>query len=206
LIDATSFSAMAGKATILLTAVLWSAATSAQQAGMLIPEIHPRLTTSTCTKGGGCRTQNTAVVIDQLSRNTHLVGHPDISCGTWEGLNTAVCPNAEACARNCVMEGVNYAANGVTTKGDALTLNMFHTAANGTVSSVSPRVYLLAEDGAGYELLQLRGREISYDADVSKLVCGMNGALYLSEMSDTGGRSRLNPAGAAYGTGYCDAQ
>lgn len=42
--------------------------------------------------------------------------------------------------------------------------------------------------------------------DVSNLPCGMNGALYLSEMEASGGRSSLNPAGATYGTGYCDAQ
>ena len=29
--------------------------------------------------------------------------------------------------------------------------------------------------------------------------CGMNGALYLSAMDITGGRSQLNPAGATYG-------
>jgi cellulase len=34
----------------------------------------------------------------------------------------------------------------------------------------------------------------------------MNGALYLSDMDPTGGLGRLNKAGAAYGTGYCDAQ
>jgi cellulose 1,4-beta-cellobiosidase len=32
------------------------------------------------------------------------------------------------------------------------------------------------------------------------------GALYMSEMSATGSASKLNTAGAKYGTGYCDAQ
>lgn len=48
--------------------------------------------------------------------------------------------------------------------------------------------------------------EISYDMDVSKLVCGMNGAIYFAEMEEDGGRSKENPAGSAYGTGYCEAQ
>jgi hypothetical protein len=52
----------------------------------------------------------------------------------------------------------------------------------------------------------LTGQEFSFDVDVSKLPCGMNGALYLSEMKEDGGKSELNPGGAAYGTGYCDAQ
>jgi len=42
--------------------------------------------------------------------------------------------------------------------------------------------------------------------DVSKVPCGVNGALYFSEMSVDGGASDLNTAGAKYGTGYCDAQ
>ncbi len=46
----------------------------------------------------------------------------------------------------------------------------------------------------------------TFDVDVSDLPCGMNGALYLSAMEMDGGRSKLNPAGATYGTGYCDAQ
>jgi len=70
----------------------------------------------------------------------------------------------------------------------------------------SPRVYLLAEDEKNYEMLQLTGNELSFDVDTSKLPCGMNGALYLSEMEKDGGRSELNPGGATYGTGYCDAQ
>ncbi|KAK7420691.1 hypothetical protein QQZ08_010272 [Neonectria magnoliae] len=43
---------------------------------------------------------------------------------------------------------------------------------------------------------------------MSELPCGMNSALYLSEMLQDGGQSLspLNKAGAYYGTGYCDAQ
>jgi cellulose 1,4-beta-cellobiosidase len=38
--------------------------------------------------------------------------------------------------------------------------------------------------------------------------CGLNGALYFSEMPADGGKSKYptNKAGAKYGTGYCDAQ
>ncbi|KAK4544537.1 hypothetical protein LTR36_004109 [Oleoguttula mirabilis] len=52
----------------------------------------------------------------------------------------------------------------------------------------------------------LLNQEFSFTVDVSNLPCGMNGALYMAAMDASGGRSRLNPAGATYGTGYCDAQ
>ena len=70
----------------------------------------------------------------------------------------------------------------------------------------SPRVYLLAEGRKEYEMLQLTGNELSFDVDVTQLPCGMNSALYLNDMKADGGRSELNTAGAALGTGYCDAQ
>merc|ERR1712176_150347 len=48
----------------------------------------------------------------------------------------------------------------------------------------------------------------TFDVDVSQLPCGLNGALYFVEMEQDGGKSKYpnNNAGAAYGTGYCDAQ
>ena len=101
------------------------------------------------------------------------------------------------------MEGVSdYEGYGIFTDGGALTLK--HLREDGSVSS--PRVYLLNEDEDKYEMIKLTGNEFTFDVDVSKLPCGMNGALYLSEMEETGARSELNTGGASYGTGYCDAQ
>lgn len=59
-----------------------------------------------------------------------------------------------------------------------------------------------------YQILQLLGQEFTFDVDVSNLPCGLNGALYFSEMDADGGMSKYptNLAGAKYGTGYCDAQ
>lgn len=76
----------------------------------------------------------------------------------------------------------------------------------GSGSVLSPRLYLLADGGEEYEMLKLTGNELSFDVDSSALPCGMNGALYLSEMAADGGKSSLNTAGAKYGSGYCDAQ
>jgi len=71
---------------------------------------------------------------------------------------------------------------------------------------VSPRVYLLDESGQNYETLYLLNQELTFEVDVSNLPCGMNGAFYLTSMPADGGRNAKNPAGATYGTGYCDAQ
>merc|ERR1712117_591397 len=52
------------------------------------------------------------------------------------------------------------------------------------------------------------GAEFSLDVNDAELGCGLNGALYFVEMQADGGLGdyETNDAGAAYGTGYCDAQ
>ena len=145
--------------------------------------------------------------MDDLSHPVVQRLDPSLSCTNSTNpaaLNSTVCPDEVTCAKNCLVEGFSlkdYAAHGVTTSGSSLHM---HQLVDGV--SVSPRLYLLQENGVDYEYLQLTGNELSFDTDSSKLPCGMNGALYLTEMSKTGGRSHLNPGGATYGTGYCDAQ
>lgn len=57
-------------------------------------------------------------------------------------------------------------------------------------------------------MFNLLNREFTFDVDVSKVPCGVNGAVYFSEMDEDGGMARFpgNKAGAKYGTGYCDSQ
>ncbi|KAF2870781.1 concanavalin A-like lectin/glucanase domain-containing protein [Massariosphaeria phaeospora] len=166
-------------------------------------EVHPKLTTWKCSKAGGCREQRTSLVLDSASHPIHQKDNPKLNCGDWgSAANKTVCPDEETCAKNCIIEGVpNYADYGVTTKGGSVLMNLY-----GKNGVASPRIYLLAEGEKKYEMLKLTGNEFTFDVDVSKLPCGMNGALYLSEMEAKGGQSKLNPGGAAYGTGYCDAQ
>lgn len=59
-----------------------------------------------------------------------------------------------------------------------------------------------------YQMFKLLNQEFTFDVDVSNLPCGLNGALYFSQMAEDGGMSKYstNKAGAKYGTGYCDAQ
>lgn len=74
-------------------------------------------------------------------------------------------------------------------------------------SNVGSRTYLL-QDEATYKMFHLKNKEFTFDADVSQLPCGLNGALYFVQMDADGGKARFptNTAGAKYGTGYCDAQ
>ena len=188
------------KATSTVLALLGLGAS--QQLGKTIPEVHPQLTTYKCTKSNGCTAQNSLIVAEQDWRLVSAVDGSGVCKQPGRGaLNKTLCPDAVTCAKNCALEGVNYTSIGVNTKADSLKLDMYVGSLD-----VSPRVYLLDRDGKSYEDLKLLNAEISFDVDVSKLPCGMNGALYLSEMDMDGGRSDLNPAGASRGTGYCDAQ
>ncbi|KAK0707263.1 concanavalin A-like lectin/glucanase domain-containing protein [Lasiosphaeris hirsuta] len=179
-------------------------AVAAQRIGTAIPEVHPKLQTQVCTTAGGCVTKRTSLVTDSLSHPLHAADNPSVSCTTTP-LNATLCPDAATCAQNCVLEGVEYGSIGVLSSGSALTLRQYLFDGAG-FKAVTPRLYLLAEDDKNYEPLRLLNQELAFDVDVSKLSCGMNGALYLSEMDMSGSRSELNPAGAQYGTGYCDAQ
>ncbi|KAF7546538.1 hypothetical protein G7046_g9269 [Stylonectria norvegica] len=188
---------------VLLTPMLLSLAAAQHQDNT--PEHHPKLRTWKCTKAKGCVAQNTAVVLDSLKRPLYQVGHPELICGKQGAPpNTTACPDAETCQQNCVQEGISdYSTVGVRTEGDCLHLDMLR---DSDLAKISPRVYLLSDDEKSYEMIQLNGQELRFDVDVSKLPCGMNGALYFSEMEKEGGLSELNTAGPAYGTGYCDAQ
>jgi len=175
---------------------------SAQQIGKTIPENHPALTTYRCTKASGCRAVNGSVTLEASSRRILSVADPDEECKVG---SAPLCADAASCGSNCAVEGIDYASRGVSTVGDALTLQQWTEDGR----TVSPRIYLLAADGKTYENVSLLNMEFSFDVELSKLPCGMNGALYLSEMEMDGGRALAkgrNPAGATYGTGYCDAQ
>ncbi|KAG2421381.1 endoglucanase EG-1 precursor [Aspergillus terreus] len=163
---------------------------------------NPSLATWKCTTGGGCVQQDTSVVLDWGFHWIHTSSSQ--SCTTSSGVNSALCPDEATCAKNCVIDPANYATAGVATSGDTLTMHQYYQN-NGVITNASPRLYLLGSDG-NYVMLKLLGQELSFNVDLSTLPCGENGALYLSEMSATGGRNEYNTGGAQYGSGYCDAQ
>lgn len=66
----------------------------------------------------------------------------------------------------------------------------------------------LMQDENNYRTFSLLNKEFTFTVDVSMLPCGLNGALYFSEMQRDGGFNEFtgNKIGAEYGAGYCDAQ
>ncbi|KAF9780386.1 hypothetical protein IL306_000269 [Fusarium sp. DS 682] len=168
-------------------------------------EQHPKIETYRCTKAAGCKKATNYIVADA---SIHSIRQKNgAGCGDWGSKpNATACPDEASCAKNCILTGMDanaYANAGISTSGNKLRLQQLM---NGQL--VSPRVYLLAENKKKYEMLKLTGTEFSFDVEMEKLPCGMNGALYLSEMPQDGGKStsKNSKAGAYYGAGYCDAQ
>ncbi|KNZ72273.1 Exoglucanase [Termitomyces sp. J132] len=179
---------------VVLTAFSLLAIVSAQQVGNNTAETHPKLSWQKCT-ASGCTTQsNGAVVLDSNWRWTHTTtGYTN--CYTGNEWDSSLCPDGPTCAANCALEGADYPGTyGVTTSGNALTLKYVTQASQKNVGS---RLYLLNSD-TQYEMFQLMNQEFTFDVDVSQLPCGLNGALYFSEMDADGGMSKhpTNKAGA----------
>ena len=174
---------------------------SGQQIGTAKPEKHPPLTIQSCTKSGGCQLEQKSVVLDANWRWTHITtGYKN--CYTGNSWDTSLCPDGTTCSRNCALDGADYQGTyGVFSSGSSLKLNYV------TNSNVGSRLYLLDSE-TKYKIFKLKNKEFTFDVDVSKLPCGINGALYFVEMDEDGGTSRFpaNKAGAKFGTGYCDAQ
>jgi cellulose 1,4-beta-cellobiosidase len=120
--------------------------------------------------------------------------------GTWDEQD---CPNNEVCAQRCALDGVPEndwsQIYGIKAEGSSVKLN-FKTGSN-----VGSRMYLMNESEDGFKAFKLVNKEFTFDVDVSNLPCGINGALYFSQMDESGAKKRDNKAGAEYGTGYCDA-
>ena len=178
---------------------------SAQQVGTNTAEVHPSLTWQTCKTSGGCTTVNGKVVLDANWRWVHSnTGYTNCYTGnTWDA---TLCPNSATCVANCALDGADYPGTyGITTSGNALTLKFVTNNASG--KNIGSRTYLMKDDST-YQNFALLNQEFTFDVDVSQLPCGLNGALYFSEMALDGGMSAnpTNKAGAKYGTGYCDSQ
>nr|BAH59085.1 cellulase [Coniophora puteana] len=187
-----------------LLAFAFAAAVSAQQVGNSTAEVHPALSWSKCTSAG-CQAQDSGkIVLDANWRWLHTVsGYTN--CYTGNAWDTSICTDGKTCAQQCALDGADYEGTyGITTSGDALTIKFVTQSANKNVGS---RVYLMADD-SHYEMFKPLNQEFTFDVDVSQLPCGLNGALYFSEMDADGGMAKYatNAAGAAYGTGYCDSQ
>ncbi|CAK7199251.1 Exoglucanase 1 [Sporothrix eucalyptigena] len=185
----------------------FAAAVYGQQVGTLTAEKHPSMAIQACT-ASGCTKEDTAVVLDANWRWTHVTsGYTN--CYDGNKWNATACPDGKTCAANCAIDGADYEKTyGITTPSDGALKLQFVTK-NQDGANVGSRVYLTAAgDGSKYRLFNLLNKEFTFDVDVSNLPCGLNGAVYFSEMLEDGGLSAYpgNKAGAKYGTGYCDSQ
>jgi len=174
-----------------------------QQAGTQTPETHPPLTWQSCKAGGTCTTNSASVVLDANWRWVHTTtGYTN--CYTGNEWDATICPDPVTCAANCALDGADYETTyGISSSGDALTLAFV------TGTNVGSRNYLMAPGSTTeYQMFKPLNQEFTFDVDVSQLGCGLNGALYFSEMAADGGMAANpgNKAGAKFGTGYCDSQ
>jgi cellulose 1,4-beta-cellobiosidase len=168
-----------------------------------VSETHARVQ---CTTSGGCVSATHSLVLDANWRWLHSTsGYTN--CYSGNAWDTTLCPDATTCAKNCALDGADYSGTyGVTTSGNSAKLDFVTQNANG--QNVGSRLYLMDKSDAGYQGFNLINQEFTLDIDMSKLGCGLNGAVYFSEMALDGGMSTQpnNKAGAKYGTGYCDSQ
>jgi cellulose 1,4-beta-cellobiosidase len=139
----------------------------------------------------------TGTTIDANWRWIHDVnGYTNCYDNNW---NKQYCPDPITCSKNCALEGVdqNDYKNiyGVTTNGNSLQLNYV------TNSNVGSRMYLLDEGYNQYKMFNLINKQFVMDVDVSKIPCGLNGAVYFVEMLSKGINGNVK-----YGLGYGDAQ
>lgn len=159
---------------------------------------------STCTTAGGCQSESGGVILDSNWDWVHKVGDYH-NCYTGDEWDKTLCPDPQTCASNCALDNgspSDYESTyGISAQGNALTLKFV------TGSNVGSRTYLM-DSSSTYKMFKLLNQEFTFDVDVSTLPCGVNGALYFVEMDQDGGTSKYpgDKAGAAYGTGYCDAQ
>ncbi|MBW0489566.1 hypothetical protein O181_029281 [Austropuccinia psidii MF-1] len=174
-----------------------------QQISDKTPETQPPFSVKICTDASKCEVVNGTVTLDANWRWLH--DKDGKNCYTGNKWDTTLCPDGDTCAANCALDGADYKGTyGITSTGDALTLRFV---THGPYSvNVGSRLYFL--NGKNYQMFKLKNKQFTFTVDVSKLGCGLNGALYFSAMEEDGGMKKYptNKAGAVRGTGYCDAQ
>ena len=142
------------------------AAVRGQQVCSLTTETHPPLTWQQCSAGGSCSNVAGSVTIDANWRWTHTVSG-STNCYTGNKWDATLCPDGATCAKNCCVDGADYAATyGASTSGSALNLQFVHTGQYST--NIGSRLYLMESD-TKYKMFTLLGNEFTFDVDVSQL-------------------------------------
>jgi len=179
-----------------------------QQAGSSTKNQVLKVPMEECQAGESCSKVSTTVTIDANWRWIH--DSSSKNCYTGNLWDDSLCPDAATCTENCFLEGVDEntykGTYGISVDGSG-ELELKFVTQGPYSTNIGSRLYLLDESGESYYMFKLKNREFTFDVDVSELPCGLNGALYFVEMEEDGGLSySTNECGAAYGTGYCDAQ
>ncbi|KAH9146604.1 hypothetical protein LEN26_004945, partial [Aphanomyces euteiches] len=187
----------------IATAIAYLAAmvafSNAQQVGTLTPEIHPSLPSQTCT-ASVCTTQNTKIVLDSNWRWLHNVGG-STNCYTGNTWNSNYCPDPATCAANCAVDGADYSGTyGIAASGNGVSIKLVTKGPYST--NIGSRTYLL-EDNNTYKIYKLLNQEFTFDVDKWTRMLASPSMVASPSMASP---SKTNKAGAAYGTGYCDAQ
>ena len=92
---------MCNKTTMIALALLAIAATTtAQQIGKQKANLNPGMTSQTCTKSGGCTSEQTKVTMDANWRWLHKEGTSS-NCYTGNSWDSTACPDGKTCASNC---------------------------------------------------------------------------------------------------------
>ena len=185
---------------LALASSLVAAVVRGQQVGTSQTETHPSMTWQTCTAKGSCTSKTGKVVIDSNWRWVHdKKSGSYTNCYDGNTWSSALCPDNKACAANCALEGADYTATyGATASGGSLTLKFITKGSYAT--NIGSRLYLMETD-TSYQMFSLLNKEFTFDVDLSKLPCGLNGALYFVSMDKDGGMGKYpnNKAGAKYG-------
>jgi cellulose 1,4-beta-cellobiosidase len=145
----------------------------------------------------------TQLTLDANWRWAHSAADLNQNCfpSSW---NKGLCPDPLTCASNCVVEGISQQQwinpYGASVTGNAVRLNYLTRGQYG--DNVGSRLYIVDPSGQQYYNFNFLNKDFVFTVDVSHLPCGTNGALYSVAMPLAG----LPNLGAAYGSGYCDAQ
>jgi len=185
---------------------------AAQQAGGINSNDLMPFPVGECKADGTCTDAETKLSLDSNWRWTHQVDASE-NCYTSNEWKTkggdVVCKDGatKTCAKECAVGawpkeqweapyGVNQTKSGI---------NLGYVTQGPYSINVGSRLFIT--EGDEYKQFKLIGNEVSITVDMSKTECGLNGAIYFVEMDKTGDLGvGDNEAGAAYGTGYCDAQ
>ena len=160
--------------------------TTAQQVGTFESEVKPTITLKECTIAGGCTSRAAELTLDANWRWIHSTSGYE-NCYTGNKWDSQRCSDPVECAKNCALEGVSKQkyrdTYGIQQVQDGVKMQFVTNHEHGT--NVGSRLYVM-DTNDKYQLFKLKNREFSFVVDVSELECGMNGAMYFSEMDPDG--------------------